>query len=182
MLDQTDDDSVALDAARGDRAAFARLVTTHYERIHALAWRFTGGPPDSEDLAQDICVSLGNKIRSYRGESRFTTWLYKVVLNAARDRVRRDGARARTAAAFGELDELRRDESREQAKSADWLRSEIAQLKSELRETAVLVLDEGMSHAQAAEVLEIKETTVSWRLMKVREALSVRAKEEGLRA
>ncbi len=179
MLDETDDQRLALDAAGGDRAAFARLIERHFDRIHGLAWRFTGGPPDSEDLAQDVCVALGRKIPSYRGDAKFTTWLYQVVLNAARDAGRRTTTRARATQTFAEVDGLRRDEDAARAKDADWLREAIGGLKDDLRETAVLVLDEGLNHAQAAEVLEIKESTVSWRLMEVRKALKARATEEG---
>ena len=181
MLDETDDRGLALEAAGGDRAAFAQLVNRHYGRIHALAWRFTGGPPDSEDLTQDVCLALGRKIRSYRGDAAFTTWLYRVVLNAARDAGRRQATRAEANAAFGEVDALRRAGDRARSEEADWLRAEIGALKSDLRETAVLVLDEGLTHAQAADVLEIAETTVSWRLMEVRKALkAARAREEGM--
>lgn len=183
MLDETDDRGLALEAAGGDRAAFAELVNRHYGRIHALAWRFTGGPPDSEDLTQDVCLALGRKIRSYRGESAFTTWLYRVVLNAARDAGRRQVTRDQATATYGEVDALRRADDRARTADAEWLRAAIGMLKSDLRETAVLVLDEGLTHAQAAEVLEIAETTVSWRLMEVRKALKAgRAREEGIGA
>ena len=179
MLDETDDHRLALDAAGGDRAAFERLVQRHYERIHGLAWRFMGGPPDSEDLAHDVCVTLGQRIRSYRGDARFTTWLYQVVLNAARDRMRRRATRAKATQSFAEIDGLRRDEDAQRARDAEWLREQIAGLKEDLREAAVLVLDEGLNHAEAAEILEIKESTVSWRLMEVRKAIKARVSEEG---
>ena len=179
MLDQTDDHRLALDAAQGDRAAFERLVQRHYDRIFGLAWRFTGGPPDCEDLAQDVCVALGTKIRSYRGDAKFTTWLYQVVLNAARDRMRRTGTRLAATAAFAEVDALRRDEAETTQTRAAWLRGTIAGLRAELRETAILVLDEGLSHAEAAEILGIAEGTVSWRLAQVRKAVRAAADEEG---
>ncbi|MEM7422473.1 MAG: RNA polymerase sigma factor [Pseudomonadota bacterium] len=179
MLDQTEDHRLALDAAQGDRAAFERLVERHYDRIHGLAWRFTGGPPDSEDLAHDVCVSLGRRIRSYRGSARFTTWLYQVVLNAARDRMRHGKSRDSAARTFAEVDALRRDEIADERGRASWLRSVIGGLRDDLRETAVLVLDEGLSHAEAAEVLEVAEGTVSWRLSEVRKAVRAAAEHEG---
>jgi len=171
MLDETGDERLALDAAAGDRAAFERLLHRHFERIHGLAWRFMGGPPDSEDLAQDVCIALGRKIRSYRGDARFTTWLYQVVLNAARDMMRRHSTRSAATATFAEVDDLRRGEDAARASDAAWLRSAIAGLKDDLRETAVLVLDEGLSHGEAAEVMDVAESTISWRLMEVRKAL-----------
>lgn len=179
MLDQTEDHRLALDAAQGDRAAFERLVTRHYDRIHALAWRFMGGPPDSEDLAHDVCVALGRKIASYRGEARFTTWLYQVVLNAARDRMRRGATRARANEGFAEVDALHRGADADRKRGAAWLRACIARLPPDLRETAVLVFDEGLRHAEAGEILGISEGTVSWRLSEIRNNLKAMAAEEG---
>lgn len=165
-------------AARGDRAAFERLLARHYDRIHALAWRFAGGPPDCEDLAQDVCITMARRIRSFRGEARFTTWLYKVVLNAARDAGRRRSARNRATEGFAEVDDLERGAERDRARQAEWLRDAMATLKDDLRETAILILDEGLSHAEAAEVLGIAEGTVSWRLMEVRKELRSMAEAE----
>lgn len=179
MLDETEDHRLALDAAQGDGAAFERLVTRHYDRIHALAWRFMGGPPDSEDLAHDVCVALGRKIASYRGEARFTTWLYQVVLNAARDRMRRNASASRARDAFGEVDALWRGADADRKRGAEWLRGRIAVLPSDLRETAVLVFDEGLRHAETGEILGISEGTVSWRLSEIRKKLKAMAAEEG---
>ena len=171
MLDETDDNRLASQAAEGDRAAFARLVERHYDRIYALAWRFLGDQADAEDLAQEICMSLGRRIRGFRGDAKFSTWLYQVVLNAARDGMRRRKTRAGATAAFAERDGMRRAEEADAASRADWVRDAIAGLKEDLRLTAVLVLDGGLSHAQAGEVLGVAESTISWRLMEVRRAL-----------
>lgn len=175
MLDEIDDTRLAAQAAEGDRAAFARLVERHYDRIHALAWKFLGNAQDAEDLAQEVCMTLGRRISGFRGEARFSTWLYQVVLNAARDAMRRNASRARATAGFAEVDAMRRAEAEEAGFKARWLREAIASLKEDLRETAVLVLDEGLPHAHAAEILGVAESTVSWRLMEVRRALKERA-------
>jgi len=90
MRMETPDETLALAAAGGDRAAFAALVTRHYDRIHALAWRLTGSAADAQDLTQDICAALPAKLTGWRAEARFTTWLYRVVMNAAHD-LRRPG-------------------------------------------------------------------------------------------
>ena len=75
--------------AAGDRAAFASLLETHYGRIHRLAWRLTGSVHDADDIAQDACCALVERIGSFRGEARFTTWLTGIVVNACRDHRRR---------------------------------------------------------------------------------------------
>ena len=179
MLQETDDDGLARLAAQGDRDAFAGLIDRHYDRIFALSWRFLGERAEAEDLAQDVCVALARRIRSYRAEARFTTWLFRLVLNAARDRMRSNGSRARAAARFAELDGLRREEESARASDAEWLRAAIRELRPDLRETAVLVLDHGLTHAEAAAVLEVAESTVSWRLMELRRELRSLAETAG---
>lgn len=83
------------DRTSGDRDAFSRLVERHYDRISRVGARVFGNETDAADLAQDVCIGLVTRLFSYRGESAFTTRLYMVTINAAHDRLRRDGARRR---------------------------------------------------------------------------------------
>src|SRR6186997_1734827 len=83
------DSSLIAAAAAGDRDAFAALLERHYDRIHGLAWQLTGSRADADDIAQDVCCALVEKIGSYRGEAKFTTWLYGITFNACRDLRRR---------------------------------------------------------------------------------------------
>ena len=82
---ETDDNALALAAGSGDRAAFATLIDRHYDRIFRFAWRLTGAADLAEDLAQDVVILLAKRISQFRGDAKFTTWLYQVTLNAARD-------------------------------------------------------------------------------------------------
>ena len=81
--------------------------------------------------------------------------------------------------AFGEVDALRRGADAERRRDAEWLRACIAAMPPDLRETAVLVLDEGLRHGEAGEILGISEGTVSWRLSEIRKKLKAMAAEEG---
>ncbi|MEM7270784.1 MAG: sigma-70 family RNA polymerase sigma factor, partial [Pseudomonadota bacterium] len=92
---ETDDNALALAAGSGDRAAFAVLIDRHYDRIFRFAWRLTGAADQAEDLAQEVSILLARRIRQFRGDAKFSTWLYQVVLNAARDAGRRDATRGR---------------------------------------------------------------------------------------
>jgi RNA polymerase sigma-70 factor (ECF subfamily) len=175
MLDERDDETLAMDAAGGDREAFGRLLERHHDRIYRLGWRLTGSAAEAEDLAQDVCVGLAAKLRGFRGEARFATWLYKVVLNAGRDRLRARARQARLATDFTEVDALRRAGNDARADELAWLRAALAALKPDLRETAALVLDDEMTHAQAAAALGVGESTVSWRLAEIRKALRAQA-------
>jgi RNA polymerase sigma-70 factor (ECF subfamily) len=95
------DEDLARAAADGDGAAFAALLERHYDRLFALAWRLTGQKAEAEDLTQDICLALPAKLGGYRGAAKFTTWLYRVAVNAAHDRRRRAASRARAADGWG---------------------------------------------------------------------------------
>jgi len=165
-------------AVAGDAGAFGWLLERHYDTIFRIAYRLLGHREDSEDLAQDVCSSLAVKLGSFRRRSAFTTWLYRIVLNSARDRYRRRGALDRATAGFGEMDALRRAEWAEADQRTAWLYETLETIGGDLRETAVLVLGEEMTHAQAADVLGIREATVSWRMAKLKDALKTLAKAD----
>lgn len=178
MLMDTPDEGLALAAATGDRAAFAALVTRHYERIYALSWRLTGHRAEAEDLAQDICASLPRKLSGWRAEARFTTWLYRVVVNAAHDARRKSATRARASMDWGDWEIARQEEMAEDRAAQDWLQAAMAQLSPELRDTVALVLGEELTQAEAAEVLGLSEGTIAWRMSEVKKRLRAIAAEE----
>ncbi|MEQ9039931.1 MAG: RNA polymerase sigma factor [Silicimonas sp.] len=166
----TSDEALARAAAGGDAQAFAALITRHYDRVFRLSFRLTGARAEAEDLTQDICAALPAKIAAFRGEAQFTTWLYRVVVNAAGDRRRRAATRARAADGWGEVELARRAEAAEAAETLDWLTAAMRALPDELRDTVALVLDD-VTHAEAAEVLGVSEGTVSWRMSEVKKRL-----------
>src|SRR5215469_15401014 len=83
------DESLVAQAAAGNRTAFEALLRRHYDRIHGLAWQLTGSRADADDIAQDVCCTLVEKIGGFRREAKFTTWLCGIVFNACRDYRRR---------------------------------------------------------------------------------------------
>jgi len=178
MFGASSDKALAVRAAAGDRDAFARLIDRHYDRIHRISWRLMGDPGEAEDLAQEVCIALGRKIAGYRGEAAFTTWLYRVVVNTARDALRGRARRERLHRDWGEVEVLRRAGEANRAAEAEWLAGALGALTPELRETAVLVLEEGLGHRAAGEALGIAEGTVSWRMGEIRRNLKALAEEE----
>ena len=178
MLMDTPDETLALAAQSGDRAAFAALVTRHYDRIYGLGWRLTGSAADAQDLAQDICAALPTKLASFRFESRFTTWLYRVVVNAVADLRRRQMTRARAADGWGDWEISRQAEMAEAREARLWLETAMATLSVDLRDTVALVLGEELTQAEAASVLGISEGTVAWRMSEVKKRLRSLAAEE----
>lgn len=81
-MDATDEQLVAR-ATSGDEAAFESLVERHQHRAYGLARRLVGSESDAQDVLQESFLSVYRKLRSFRGESRFSTWLYRIVTNAA---------------------------------------------------------------------------------------------------
>ena len=171
----TSDDELAMRAAAGDAEAFQLLLEGHYDRIFRLAYRFFGNHADAEDLTQDVCLALPKKLKSFAARAQFSTWIYQVVLNACRDQVRSQSSRRTLDEAYGEVNELNKAAERETQAQVKWLYSALDSLNLQLRETAILVLAEDLTHAQAAEVLDIKEKTVSWRMHEIRKQLKVLA-------
>lgn len=165
-------------AAGGDREAFAEFLGLHYERIFRLCFRLTGRREEAEDLTQDICLALPGKLRSFRGQARVTTWLYRIAVNAAHDRRRRTASQMKAADGWGDWEVNRRAAATDTAASLDWLRRSMSELPGDLRDTVALTIDGEMTHAEAAEVLGISEGTVSWRLSEVRRRLRARWQEE----
>ena len=178
MRMETSDEALAQAAAGGDEDAFATLVSRHYDRLFALSFRFTGTRAEAEDLTQDICLALPAKLRGFRADARFTTWLYRVAVNAAHDRRRRAAARTRAAEGWGPWEIARQAEAMESRAALDWLGAAMNRLKPDLRDTAALLLGEDLTQAEAAEILGISEGTVAWRMSEVKKALRRLAEEE----
>lgn len=170
MRMETSDEALARAAAGGDALAFSALVERHYDRVFRLAFRLTGGRAEAEDLCQDICTSLPAKIRAFKAEARFTTWLYRVVVNAASDRRRRAATYAKAVSGWGEVEVMRRDEAKDAEDAQDWLTTTMRALPDDLRDTVALVLDD-VTHAEAARILDVSEGTISWRMSEVKKRL-----------
>ena len=178
MRMETSDETLVDLARSGDGDAFGALLSRHYDLIFRLGFRFLGNRPEAEDLAQDICVSLAAKLRGYRGEAQFTTWLYRVTVNAAKDRLRKRTTRSRVADGWADLEHMARQADAEAAAEHRWLQQALRTLPPDLNETVVLILGEELTHKQAAEVLDISEGTVSWRMSEVKRHLRTLAETE----
>ena len=167
------DSSLVAAAVAGNRDAFASLLERHYDRIHGLAWQLTGSRADADDIAQDVCCVLVVKIGSFRGEAKFSTWLCGITFNACRDWRRRRGSfHAFTEKLTVLVGIAAAAPDRRDLYDAIWLKSAIARLKPALRDTAVLVAGQQLTHAEAGAILGVAEATVAWRMHEVRRLLT----------
>jgi len=158
-------------AAAGNREAFGALLRRHYDRIHGLAWRLTGSRADADDIAQDVCCTLVEKVAGFRGEAKFTTWLTGITFNACRDFRRRRRSFTGLTERLAVLAGLATAPDGREAYDAVWVKSAVARLKPALRDTVVLVAGEELTHAEAAAILGVAENTVAWRMHEARRIL-----------
>lgn len=178
MLMETSDTDLVNRANAGDGDAFATLLARHYDRIFGFAFRLTGSRSEAEDLTQDICAALPNKLRHFQGRARFSTWLYRVVLNASHDRRRKQATQKQASDQWGDWEKSRTAAIAEDAERIDWLTQAMRALSDDLRDTLALILDD-RTHAQAAEILGVSEGTVSWRMSEAKKRLKdMKAQED----
>ena len=159
-------------ACAGDRDAFAALLERHYDRIHGLAWQLTGSRSDADDIAQDVCCTLVEKIGSFRGEAKFSTWLTGITFNACRDWRRKRRSFWSFSEKLAVLVGTAKAPDGRDLYDAIWIQSAVSKLKPALRDTVVLVAGQQLTHAEAAAVLGVAEATVAWRMHEVRRLLS----------
>lgn len=158
-------------AQSGDRHAFQRLLELHYDRIFRMAYSITGHKDDAYDIAQEVCLKLVDKLRSFRGDSSFTTWLYRITLNTARDMAKKRRTQRDLQHRYTEYDALDKAGDADSRSKVAALYRAIAQLSTDLRETALLILVQELSHAEAGAILGCAESTISWRMHELRKQL-----------
>lgn len=158
-------------AQNGDVEAFGELIGDHYDMIHRTAWKWCGNRADAEDIAQDVCVKLGSAISSFDGRSAFSSWVYRITLNAVRDLQRAGKRRGRHADAYAEVTPDEHPADQEEAATSRQLWAAVRQLPEKQRDAVLLVYAEELSHAAAAEIMGIREATVSWHVHEARKTL-----------
>jgi RNA polymerase sigma-70 factor, ECF subfamily len=163
--------------------AAERLVATYGDRAYRLATGITGNAQDAEEVVQDVFWTVIRKIDTFRGDSAFGSWFYRIVANAAYQKVRGRQSR-RAELSLDEVLPLFDEQGRHVAPMADWsARVEDRAVQTELRvaltsaidklptdyRTALLLRDvEGLSHLQMAEVLGLSVATVKTRVHRAR--------------
>ena len=166
-------------AKAGDRGAFAELVARHYVFIFRVAFKWCGRRADAEDIAQEVCARLGRSIRSFAGQGAFTTWLYALTLNVARDQGRRAMRESRKAEAFGIHAAAFGEALPEPDDRSDALWDAVRKLPDEQREAVLLVYGEELTHGDAAEIMGCAEATVSWHIHEAKKRLKVLMRSAG---
>jgi RNA polymerase sigma-70 factor (ECF subfamily) len=178
-----DADTHLIERARsGDTEAVTELYRRHERRVYNLALRTLGNPWDAADVAQEAFIKAFRNLGSFKGDARFSTWLHRIVVNAAYDHLRRqrpepmDGeileeisGPGGTGAVVGSgrqgidpaIDGL-----------SDPLRDALMGLNEGFRFAVVLCDLLGFPYDEAAEILGVQEGTIKSRIFRAREALA----------
>jgi RNA polymerase sigma-70 factor, ECF subfamily len=177
----SDDAALIARCRSGDLTAFEPLVEKYRQRVYRLAYNVLRDPEEAWDVAQDAFIRAYQALPSFRGDSAFYTWLFRIVMNVARDRARQHAARGR---AFGtervpEEDWDRALVDRGSGPDANAAqveeRERIARALSTLSEphrTIIMLSDvEGLTYREIAEVLNVPMGTVMSRLHNARRRL-----------
>lgn len=159
-------------ASEVDKDAWRELYERHHLRLYRFLLRFlNGNEGQAEDITQDVFLKIYDKAGQYNSKFAFTTWLFNIVLNQAKNEWKKSN---RTTA--GEVPETPCEVTLEDLLDADLKRKKIdellLQLSTEHRETYILRYQQGFSTREVAEVLKISEGTVKSRLFKATQLIT----------
>lgn len=173
--------------ARREEAAFNEVVRLYQKKVFRLLQRMLGDPQEAEDVAQDVFITVLKRADTFRGESRFSTWLYRIAVNHGKNRLKYLGRRAR-----GKQDELSERSEHDLVESASMatsahidrpdaivegfqmerlLRQALETLDPDQRELVVLRDAEHLSYEEIQQITGLPEGTVKSRLHRAREKL-----------
>ena len=160
-------------AARGDAEAFRQLVEAYQTPAYRLAARMCG-PDSAEDVTQEAFVAAWRALSSFRGDCRFSTWLYRLTTNAAIDCLRREKKHRDT----GDVDDLELpdggpspQEQAERSDTRDAVRRALDRLSPEHRQVLLLRFMQELDYGEIARALNVSEGTVKSRINRAKSKL-----------
>ncbi len=181
---ETDEKKLIERASGGDPSAFNRLMAQHENRMYAVALRMCANREDAQDCLQEAMLRVYRAIGSFKGQSTFSTWVYRITMNTCLDELRRKKNRQNTSldnlvdmgwsptdgGAGPEKQALMR-EMREKMHGA------IRELPDDMRAAVVLRDIQGFSYDEIAQMLGINVGTIKSRISRGREKLREKLKE-----
>ncbi len=145
--------------------------------IYSTAFKWTGNQEHSEDIAQEVCIKIGRSIRNFQMDSKFSTWLYRIVLNTVKDFQRKH----RKHDNIDEVPEIVLADNtlaEEQAESAQ-LWQLVKQLPDRQCDAVLLVFAGDLTYSEVAKIMQCKENTVAWYIHEAKKQLKILMSENG---
>jgi len=167
------DESLIKQCQDGNEAAFEALLECHYDTIYRFAYRWCQDQTNAQDITQLVCMKLAKAISQFNFQSSFSTWLYALVINTAKDFYKSPNQYNRREEQVDNLETYinnAQDLSSRQIYAQEIL-EHINTLQTDLKETLILIYGIGLNHKQAADKLNVKESTISWRVHEARKIL-----------
>lgn len=169
-------------ARGGDRDAFGALVEQYRDNVYRLAYRMCGNAYDADEAAQEAFVAAWRALPNFRGDAKFSTWLYRLTTNAAIDVMRRE--KRHQTVGDGEKMELADDadspqETVERTEQQEAVQKALATLSEEYREVLLLRYMEELDYAEIADVLQLPSGTVKSRINRAKAALKAALLKSG---
>ena len=169
-------------ARGGDREAFGALVEQYRDNVYRLAYRMCGNAYDADEAAQEAFVAAWRALPNFRGDAKFSTWLYRLTTNAAIDVMRRE--KRHQTVGDGEMIDLADDadspqETVERTEQQEAVQEALATLSEEYREVLLLRYMEELDYAEIAEVLQLPSGTVKSRINRAKAALKTALLKSG---
>lgn len=167
----------------GDRDAFNELVLEYQDRVINLAYNLLSDRDDAYDAAQETFIKIYRNIGSFRGDSSFITWVYRITSNVCKDLLRKRMKQSNTVSLspadesgesqFTDIKDDRRtpEECLEATELQREVRQALSELKKEYREIIVYCDMEQMSYEEVSKILECPMGTIKSRLNRARNAL-----------
>ena len=174
----------------GDANAFETLVTAYEKTVYNLTLRMVGNPQDAEDMTQEAFLKAYNSLDSFRGDSKFSVWLYRIVSNVCLDHLRKKNRRS-TVSLSVEDDEgeeiqldipdtaLSPEAMLEQKLTREAVRRGLQSLDEDARQILLLREIQGMSYEEIADVLDLEPGTVKSRIFRARKKLCAFLLQDG---
>lgn len=158
--------------------AFGEIVRRYERRVFAVCFRQLGSRDDAEDATQHTFINLARRADQFRGDSKLSTFIYRVAVNACRDLARKQARRPSTP--VSDIEQAQRDSGRQPdvvdelagRESARLVRDALAQLDELSRTLLILCAVEGMSYPEASEVLDLPVGTIKSRVFRARAKLA----------
>ncbi len=173
-------------AQQGDKRAFEQLVQKYQRKLARLLSRFIRDPAEVEDVAQEAFIKAYRALPSFRGESAFYTWLYRIGTNTAKNFLVAQGRRAPTSTNFDseeaenfddgdQLRDINTPESVLHSKQiGETVNAAMEALPEELRTAIVLREIEGLSYEEISRIMDCPIGTVRSRIFRAREAVAAK--------
>lgn len=172
--DNEPDESLMARIQKGDHRAFAALVRRHSDKFYGLAYRMTGHVEEAEDIVQEAFLKLWNKPKAWSAKkgAKFTTWFYQVVTNTALDALRKK--KSHSGSDVLEHIEDSKDSAEERViktEKEDLIEAAIHTLPERQKAALTLCFYEGVSNAEAAEILDVSVKALESLLSRAKAAL-----------